>query len=382
MSFGRDSDGAVVDVTQVPRGLACACACLGCGGPLLSRQGPKKAWHFAHVDSGEIRSCGETSLHLAAKHVLQQLSSITLPKVEYPLPSRHDSAGREVKVTAHAPSRVLAIESVLLEVAAEGPLGTVRFDATLKARQESVAVEIRVTHAVDELKKTALEAIGLPVLEIDLSAEVYRCGSFADLTALVGAAAKREFVACVPAAIPQEVQAAQAQAERKLTEAEAALTQLANVSAEERVRIELMARQAGIDLLNPPEGLGSLEWVSVIEGPPQRLFGGRHHMLWQLAFIHWLMRQRAGGRISLTSMLEGIFQTLDSKALASDEGHDAEGLLSFVETLVLPRHELSFLYNDDHGYGENWYRLKLLPGGARVTASGALQPDEKQMGLW
>lgn len=72
--FGIDRLGAWKTVYEVKRGLDCHCTCPGCGGELVARQSQtcKVVWHFAHKADGGNRgvSCGETAIHLFAKHVL------------------------------------------------------------------------------------------------------------------------------------------------------------------------------------------------------------------------------------------------------------------------------------------------------------------------
>ena len=65
--------GRLVGPLQVARGVACDCLCLECGLPLIAKQGPVVSWHFSHTGNGteETGSCGEGSIHKAAKAVLQ-----------------------------------------------------------------------------------------------------------------------------------------------------------------------------------------------------------------------------------------------------------------------------------------------------------------------
>ena len=49
LPFGEAPDGRLLRASEVPAGLACGCACPGCGAPLLARRGGRRAAHFAHA---------------------------------------------------------------------------------------------------------------------------------------------------------------------------------------------------------------------------------------------------------------------------------------------------------------------------------------------
>jgi hypothetical protein len=56
-------NGILVSACDADRGAACHCTCLGCGGALIARKGPRNRPHFAHAAGDETRGCGETALH-------------------------------------------------------------------------------------------------------------------------------------------------------------------------------------------------------------------------------------------------------------------------------------------------------------------------------
>ena len=49
--FGKSKiDGELVDVHDVPNGLACDCVCPSCETPLVAKnQGNDRVWHFSHA---------------------------------------------------------------------------------------------------------------------------------------------------------------------------------------------------------------------------------------------------------------------------------------------------------------------------------------------
>jgi hypothetical protein len=99
---------------------------------------------------------GESHLHLLAKAVLAERCEITLP----PLVIR--GAGFSVPIAA---SRVIACDAFEIETAR----GRLRPDAVVMLGTQPLAVEFRVTHAVSSDKASAYKALGLSVIEIDLS---------------------------------------------------------------------------------------------------------------------------------------------------------------------------------------------------------------------
>ena len=80
--FGRRSDGRLVEVSQVERGLACDCRCCACGERLLAKKGEVNVQHFAHLSGSDCATGAETTLHLAAKQLVADKRWIQLPGLE------------------------------------------------------------------------------------------------------------------------------------------------------------------------------------------------------------------------------------------------------------------------------------------------------------
>lgn len=163
--FGRASNGRLVDVHMVSRGLACGCHCPGCGAPLLAKKGEVLSPHFAHAAGADCAGGAETALHLAAKQVLLDAMQIRLPALTVEV-SRNDpvcglySASR----TYHEPK-----EWYFDIVEAEAVVGSLRPDITGMVNGVRCAVEIHVTHAVDAFKQEALRRAELPCIEVHLA---------------------------------------------------------------------------------------------------------------------------------------------------------------------------------------------------------------------
>lgn len=382
--FARNDAGQVVDVQQVSRGRACACACLACGGPLVAKQGSKVVWHFAHAQPADQRSCGETALHLAAKAALLALETIHLPGATWTLPSLRDGLGRELSVQVHGPKREAAVTAAALEVHRSSPLGDVRLDGLLSTSFGAIGIEVLVTHAVDDAKGAKLTALDLPVVELDLSTYVQSCTSFEELKTVLQHEAPRQLVAGAEVLFVDHALTAKRSAEERLATIEAALAKLTAMTPQERQREVELARHAGVDLANPPVSLCSLKWLALGEsdGIPERPFSGHPHRLWQLAFMAWLRGQRFGAKLSFSSMLHGVHKTLGIAGTRADDARNAEALATWLREFEWSGYELKYLYNDDHGWGEDWYLWRRDPSKQSLGAAAGPSEDPGQMALW
>ena len=74
-------DGKLLKVSDVESGLKCGCICPACEHPLVAKKGELKVHHFAHHKSAECNKAIETSLHLAAKEILEKQKKIKIPNV-------------------------------------------------------------------------------------------------------------------------------------------------------------------------------------------------------------------------------------------------------------------------------------------------------------
>lgn len=79
LSFARNQFGRVASIHEVPNGLACNCNCPSCGARLVAKQGAESAWHFAHYGVTPCATGYETALHLAAKQLIADASTLQLP---------------------------------------------------------------------------------------------------------------------------------------------------------------------------------------------------------------------------------------------------------------------------------------------------------------
>ncbi len=107
--WAQDADGEVVHISEVKRGLQCGCICSAYKAPLVAKKGEIRQHHFAHAKGEECEHAVETSLHLAAKDILDKRREIVLPAVEVHFP--HAPKYNEMV----APERRCLIKSVVLE---------------------------------------------------------------------------------------------------------------------------------------------------------------------------------------------------------------------------------------------------------------------------
>ena len=162
-------DGRMYGPLEVARGKACNCVCPGCREPLLAKLPVEsnRAPHFAHAPGADCAFGFETSLHLAAKQIIEQERSLFVPALRAVLDIR-DALNK-----THRRERVLGAGGgqPLTDVRVEQGLDTVRPDilAVLSERGQEVAIEIAVTHYVDDEKLAKIERLGLATLEYDLS---------------------------------------------------------------------------------------------------------------------------------------------------------------------------------------------------------------------
>lgn len=148
-TFALNNEGIIASIREVERGLNCNCTCPSCKAHLIAKQGSVRDWHFAHSAHHNCINGAESSLHLAAKHVVTRESKILIP----------DKEGR---------FNALLIECADLEMTWDTDFGRMIPDVTLTSGTEIYFVEIIVTHAIDERKREKINSLGVPTLLIYL----------------------------------------------------------------------------------------------------------------------------------------------------------------------------------------------------------------------
>ena len=148
-------NGDAVRISDVASGLGCNCICPECKAPLIAKKGDIRQHHFAHNADTDCTGGVESSLHLLAKKVLSAQQSIVLPRYELRFRDEWGSF----------PQHKFRVTSARVET----KIGEIVPDVLIDIYGITVAVEILVTHRVDEKKADQFRKIRLPAIEIDLS---------------------------------------------------------------------------------------------------------------------------------------------------------------------------------------------------------------------
>ena len=139
--------GKNVYIDEVPNGKQCGCICKECGGELVAKNNGKiKVHHFAHASGNDSIKCSQTALHLLAKVIIAEEGSV---------PSINRNGQFEF---IHAD-----------KISLESNLGEIIPDVLAVCDENKIAVEIFVTHAVDNAKFNKILNQKLTTFEIDLS---------------------------------------------------------------------------------------------------------------------------------------------------------------------------------------------------------------------
>lgn len=158
-------DGRILAPDDVESGLACGCACPGCGAPLVAKKGPEKVWHFAHHNVLAGLSCVESAIHAAAKQVLLDENWLRVPEMWIAVSRQTKSGIPHTLRKGLASKRTIRFDSSRAEVWETN----LRPDVVGYRGDRRILIEMFFTHQVDEAKRLKLRAMGLPVIEIDLS---------------------------------------------------------------------------------------------------------------------------------------------------------------------------------------------------------------------
>jgi hypothetical protein len=151
-------DGAPIHASDVDRGLACNCICPSCHERLIAKKGGIRVDHFAHHSAKSCPGALESSLHIAAKDILEKEKRITLPAVHIQL----KSDGPSLQRAGPKPYRVDSVRE-------EKKIENIIPDLILIIDKRELIVEIFVTQKVDSQKIRKITELGMSAIEIDLS---------------------------------------------------------------------------------------------------------------------------------------------------------------------------------------------------------------------
>lgn len=158
----------LVDVSEVPQGLACDCVCPACHAPLQARKGEQTVHHFAHDPKTRPADCQsgyETALHMMAKQIIEEHAQLILPELlleEFMM----NPNGGEMREQAFVTKEM---DFTYDSVHKEQRLGSYQPDVIVSDGDQQLLVEVAVTHFVEQEKKQAIRKDKHMAIEIDLS---------------------------------------------------------------------------------------------------------------------------------------------------------------------------------------------------------------------
>ena len=157
--FALDEDGEVKHIDEVARGEKCRC--IACGEKLIAKKGDRrlKIHHFAHAPGVDCEYGYESSLHLAAKHILEKAKGMVIPAIYINFPRSRK------KPVLLQEAKKISIESVELEC----HLRDIIPDIVIHSDNSILIVEIFVTHSVNTTKLEKIRGKNISSIEIDLS---------------------------------------------------------------------------------------------------------------------------------------------------------------------------------------------------------------------
>lgn len=157
---------------DVPMGLACGCLCVGCEQPLVAKnQGIKIRPHFAHHVDRACQGAFESSIHRRAKELIADKGLLMLPAWDgdETMPNPPSAADDDRRLHFGQRVDLPAKLATLTEAQTEVQRGDYRPDVVAQDSEGELLIEVRVTHAVGELKTRNVQCDGQRMMEIDLS---------------------------------------------------------------------------------------------------------------------------------------------------------------------------------------------------------------------
>ncbi len=147
LTYALNSQNQLVHIDSVPNGSSCNCFCPNCKAALIAKNGKdKRQHHFAHEANSDCLKGYQTALHILGKEIIikEKLIPIFNEKFQFEL---------------------LQADSIELEK----KIGDIIPDVYAIINNKPVAIEILVTHEVDDVKYRKIEMQELTTIEIDLS---------------------------------------------------------------------------------------------------------------------------------------------------------------------------------------------------------------------
>jgi len=178
-------NGKILRIAEVYNGLSCGCICPNsqCGAKLIAVQGNEVTWHFRHYSESyngqmeyECAGAIETAIHLLAKDIMAEKMEQVLPPHTVTV-RRHNFDEIKIehkKLRTHEvqKQKVVVFDDMISENNNSVYINTddsyIKPDVIAVKRGIEIYFEIRVTHAVDEVKREKIQKLGKSCIEIDL----------------------------------------------------------------------------------------------------------------------------------------------------------------------------------------------------------------------
>ncbi|MCE5221185.1 MAG: competence protein CoiA [Clostridium sp.] len=167
LPFGKRGEKLIhiEEIKNIENGLNCNCVCPYCGSILVARLGEQNQKHFSHYKGSDCGKGLETALHLFAKQVIVENKKIRVPSYNY-YDSYEDRYGEfDVKEISLMKENLIEFDRIQVEEY----VNDFKPDIIAHKGKYKLAIEIAVTHEVDEEKKKKIIHSGLSTLEISLN---------------------------------------------------------------------------------------------------------------------------------------------------------------------------------------------------------------------
>jgi len=160
-------------IKEVNSGLSCNCKCVDCGSDLVAKKGEFVQHHFAHASGVDRSQCAETALHIFAKTVLSRQQYLDLPDIDH-IDFNLEKAIVNTDGSVDISSLITEMTNLpVVKSALEYRIKDFQPDVLTKLKtpfgDSIIALEVAVTHFVDEEKRNKIKAHDLSMIEIDYS---------------------------------------------------------------------------------------------------------------------------------------------------------------------------------------------------------------------
>lgn len=158
-------------INDVESGLKCNCICPACKAPLVARKGKVNAHHFSHHKCSEQKACRETAIHLMAKYVIKESSTVLFPTMTFRSKIRKTLLGESILHEATHCNDPQSIYDCREEVylAKHKIKPDILCKTEISGESAEVAIEIVVSHKVDDEKLEKIKNAALTTFEINLA---------------------------------------------------------------------------------------------------------------------------------------------------------------------------------------------------------------------